>query len=432
MGRTNCNYAVVDVETTGFSPRHHHRVIEIAIIRLDRSGKITGEFETLVNPNRDVGPVHIHGIRPRDLISAPTFAEIAGEVVEYLRGAVFVAHQVDFDWRFVDAEFLRLGYKLPPLPQICTMDVASEILPSISGRSLPVVCNRLGINYGNQHQARSDAIASAEILRRFLDKASDAELMNLVAASSPSISLNNKVNWPAVVPTGQRCPRNSVSSQQERAHSPIRKIVDNLPSYKDLTSNANRYLMALDLALSDFVLSDDETDELQDIAVGLGLVREQVVSVHHRYLRDFVDCALADGSLNECELDELKTISRLLAIDQSELFRILSEHGYKMPEARVKTPIGPSSAAELAGKAVCFTGTFTCTLSNGQEGRDYAEALSKERGMIVKPNVSKAVSFLIAADVHSMSGKAKKAREYGIPILSEEEFWRMMGCKVET
>jgi DNA polymerase-3 subunit epsilon len=51
------HYAVVDVETTGFSPKHHHRVIEIAVIRLNETGEITDEFDTLINPNRDVGPV---------------------------------------------------------------------------------------------------------------------------------------------------------------------------------------------------------------------------------------------------------------------------------------------------------------------------------------------------------------------------------------
>lgn len=78
--------AVVDVETTGFAAERTDRVVEIAIVRLSQSGEVLDEFETLVNPQRDVGPTQIHGISARDVRQAPVFAEVAGDVAARLEG----------------------------------------------------------------------------------------------------------------------------------------------------------------------------------------------------------------------------------------------------------------------------------------------------------------------------------------------------------
>ena len=59
-------FAVVDVETTGFSPRLHDRVVEVAVVRLEH-GQPVEEYTTLVNPGRDVGPTHVHGITGSDV-----------------------------------------------------------------------------------------------------------------------------------------------------------------------------------------------------------------------------------------------------------------------------------------------------------------------------------------------------------------------------
>ena len=54
--------AVVDLETTGLWPQRSDRIIEIAVVRMNPDGTIHSEFETLVNPKRDLGPTYIHGI----------------------------------------------------------------------------------------------------------------------------------------------------------------------------------------------------------------------------------------------------------------------------------------------------------------------------------------------------------------------------------
>lgn len=63
----NTEFAVTDVETTGLFPQAHDRIIEIAIVRVDAEGNILDEFTSLVNPGRDIGTTHLHGITAGDV-----------------------------------------------------------------------------------------------------------------------------------------------------------------------------------------------------------------------------------------------------------------------------------------------------------------------------------------------------------------------------
>jgi hypothetical protein len=109
--------AVIDVETTGFSPRHGDRIVELAIVVIHAHGPVLREFVTLLNPERDIGPTHIHGLTASDVRHAPRFADIAGLVTETLAGCTAIAgHNIAFDHRFLKAEFERLGHAFPDIP----------------------------------------------------------------------------------------------------------------------------------------------------------------------------------------------------------------------------------------------------------------------------------------------------------------------------
>ena len=103
------SFAVLDIETTGLFPTKHDRIIEVAVVRLDGNGDPLDEFATLVNPERDVGPTRIHGISTRDVLNAPVFREIAGDIIARIAGTVLVAHNARFDCDFLWAEFARLA-----------------------------------------------------------------------------------------------------------------------------------------------------------------------------------------------------------------------------------------------------------------------------------------------------------------------------------
>jgi DNA polymerase III subunit epsilon len=162
-------YAIVDVETTGGSFGGGHRVTEIAAVRLRGDGVVMDEYRTLVNPERPI-PAFISRLTSItwDMVSAaPRFGEVAGDVARVLRGAVFVAHNASFDWRFVVAELDRAGVPLTGSP-LCTVRLARKLVPELSSRSLDSLTCFFDIPVDGRHRAYGDAVATAELFRRLL------------------------------------------------------------------------------------------------------------------------------------------------------------------------------------------------------------------------------------------------------------------------
>ena len=104
----NIRTVVIDTETTGLGKSD--RIVEIAAITIDpKTGEIIDEFETLVNPQRDIGPTSIHGITPSMVEAAPTFDEIATALARRLTGAILAGHNLSFDVRMLFQEYGRLN-----------------------------------------------------------------------------------------------------------------------------------------------------------------------------------------------------------------------------------------------------------------------------------------------------------------------------------
>ena len=164
-------FAVIDFETTWSFRGGHDRVIEVAVVHTDSHGHVTGQWETLINPRRDLGRQDIHRVRAADVLTAPTFDQIAGELLELLDGRVLVAHNASFDTRFLLAELARLGCKPDTeLPGLCTMQLAREFLPG-AGRSLADCCSAYDIDLQGAHRASVDALATARLLEAYIQGA---------------------------------------------------------------------------------------------------------------------------------------------------------------------------------------------------------------------------------------------------------------------
>jgi ATP-dependent helicase Lhr and Lhr-like helicase len=163
-------FAVLDVETTGFDAAGADRVIEIAIVRLSPDAEPLDRWTTLVDPNRSPGPTHVHGLTADDLRDAPTFAEIADTILAKLDGAVIVAHNADYDLRFLAAEFQRIGRSMPEWPSLCTMALAYR-LGSAASRRLSDLCIAEGLTHRDQHTALADTEATARLFGVYLRRA---------------------------------------------------------------------------------------------------------------------------------------------------------------------------------------------------------------------------------------------------------------------
>ncbi len=160
-------YAIVDIETTGGSATRS-RITEIAIYKHDGQ-KIVDEYQTLVNPCQDI-PYNITkltGIDNELVANAPLFFDVAKEIDAFLDGCVFVAHNVNFDYGFIKAEFERIGLSFRR-KKLCTVRLSRKLLPGKYSYSLGKLCASEGIPLNNAHRAAADAKATAILFTQLM------------------------------------------------------------------------------------------------------------------------------------------------------------------------------------------------------------------------------------------------------------------------
>ena len=409
--------AVVDVETTGLSPWRHNRIVEIAVLIMTPGGRIQQEYETLVNPDRDLGPTGIHQITAGEVLSAPKFADIAGDVADLLSQAnILAGHNVSFDRNFLVNEYARLGITMPDVPVLCTCQLLGR-------NSLTVCCEEYDVRFdGEPHCAISDARATAALVQRIV--ADDPAIFTTIPST--------KTEWPPVSPRRTACV--SRDRAQERMREPprfLQRIVST--SHHDVDAaefNVIAYLMLVDRVLEDRVIDVDEETVLVDAVANLDLSLSQVEEAHRTYIHNLAVRALADGVVTETERADLHQVARLLGQDGAEVDRSLESAAAQLRTARSRRSAG-SSREDLRGRRVCFTGELQSCINGEPISREVAETLAEEAGLIAANNVTKKLDLLVVADPNTQSGKAKKARQYGIRILADAVFWPMIGVSVE-
>lgn len=164
-------YSVVDLETTGTSVKHGDRIIQIGCV-LVQDGQIINRFETKINPRTKI-PHNIEqltGITNAAVRDAPWFDDIAGTMASLLDKTIFVAHNVNFDFPFLNAEFERSGYPALRIPAIDTVTLAQILLPTAKSYRLRDLSKYLQIEHDQPHSAASDADATAVLLIDLLKK----------------------------------------------------------------------------------------------------------------------------------------------------------------------------------------------------------------------------------------------------------------------
>ena len=172
-------YVVVDVETTG-GRGERHRVTEIGAVKV-RGGEIVDRFQTLLNPARSIPPdiIRLTGITPAMVADAPVFADIADRFREFMGDAIFVAHNVDFDYGFIAGEYRRLGQRFRH-PRLCTCASMRRLFPGHRSYGLAALCASFGIALEQHHRALCDAEAAAELLLLINEK------RTMLSGSSPA------------------------------------------------------------------------------------------------------------------------------------------------------------------------------------------------------------------------------------------------------
>lgn len=167
-------YAIVDIETTG-GQAAREKITEIAIVLHDGE-KIIDSFESLVNPERTIPYfiTQVTGITDEMVVNAPRFYEIAKQVVKMTEGAVFVAHNVRFDYSFIQEEFRRLGFTFVR-QQLCTVKLSRKAFPGLPSYALGNLIKHFNIKVKDRHRAMADVMATVDVFQRILAQEGNKE-----------------------------------------------------------------------------------------------------------------------------------------------------------------------------------------------------------------------------------------------------------------
>lgn len=400
-------WTVVDVDTTGLSPRYD-RVVEIALLQCEPDGTVANTWTTLVDPERDMSAARFHGLSAADVRGAPTFRAVLPEVLARIAGTRLVAHNARFDLTFLRAEAGREGIEWDGAGAFCTMSVPYQ-LGLMQARRLEACCEELGIPAPKERSAAGKAGASAAILRHTLATGRPIDLFS-VASLAP--------DWPH--PTPPPSVRLRTDIPPPRVPTTLSYLADRVeaPTVSDLTDDAARsYLELLDRVLEDRRISDDEVIALAAVAEEWQIDTQSIRALHSTYLRGVWDLARADGVVTESEERDLVILTELLGVSVADA-----------DTAAAPPTLTPD---DLQGKSVCFTGASVCTINGAFLERQDQEALAERAGLIVKSGVSSKLDILVVADPDSKSGKARTADVLGVRRITEPTFWRLLGVPID-
>ena len=364
---------VVDVETTGFA--RHDRVVEIAAVTLDSATWETiDEFDTLINPERDVGPTGVHGITAAMVEAAPTFSEIVSAVAGRLQGAVLIAHNLAFDERMLRQEFNRSDLPVDLGEGLCTYKATRK--------KLCLACDEFHIPLSQHHRALADARATAQLARRlrFTRQASCARAASIDTV--PQAHSHHTLRRGLV----------------DAGTSPMHRVVSRA-RYPDCDAKIQQYLDMLDWVLDDGVIDEHEHSEIRQLALDLSISEDARRDAHRAYLDCIVLAAARDGVISSAERELIIRIANQLEVEDAEIPSV--------------TPVATVECISH-GSRICFTGAGN---------KAWLESIAESAGLTpVRSVTKKGCDVLVAADVATLSSKARNARKWGIPIVSAGDF----------
>ncbi|KUP98373.1 exonuclease domain-containing protein [Thermobifida cellulosilytica] len=396
-------FAVLDLETTGLDPKRGARVCEVAVVRMRGDGTVLDEYSTLVDPGVPIPNAELHGITDTWVKGAPSFAQIAGDLLACLDGAIVVGHKLDFEEGFLAAEFARLGTPLSGIPGLCTLVAARTHLDRY-GYRLPHLHHLLT---GRWPTAEHSALGDARSLAALLTELVGAAPQPLYWDGPPPSAL------PQLPRTRLIAPR--AAGLRKGSEGWLATLTARLPLMADAPpprrSGLDDYQAMLAHALADGRVVGEEAEQLALLAARAGLTQETARGVHGEFLLRARDRAEADGVVTAAELRELQRAAKNLAV--GHLISDLEE----------------AAAAERARRSGPLKGWRLLPVGEGEqlaEVMDYAV----DHGAAVAVNVTKTVRLVIAAEGVE-TPKTAQARQRGVPVLTPEEARKLLTAEVE-
>jgi len=294
--------AVIDFETTGLTPGLD-RVVEVSVVRIDPGQKPRLVFDTLVNPKRPMAATEIHGITEGDVQSAPTFASIAGELLEATKGCVIASYNVYFDIKFLNYELSNCGVNHQP-PHFCLMYLRPML--GLGPRcKLDEACRCHGVTYLPTHVASDDAIAAGNLFCNYIAELEEKRIHTYGQLSKlKSYKFNESfccTPFPEAAAFGLRRFDKIVS--RAGFSSPVDPTRQAMASYWD----------ALKTVLADLEITDEELAFVQAERVRGGLKEEQIRVLHARAFTSIISQFASDQWLDDKEVARLRRLHDCLA-----------------------------------------------------------------------------------------------------------------------
>ncbi|MEX1369262.1 MAG: 3'-5' exonuclease [Nannocystaceae bacterium] len=290
-------FCILDLETTGLSPGLD-RIVELSVVRLAPDSDAQVVLDSLVHPQRAMAGTEIHGITDAAVTSAPTFEELAPELLEAMDGAVLTAYNVYFDMRFLKYEFGRVGHELD-VPYLCTM-YARPLLGLGSRCTLRLACEDHGIEHVGGHSAAGDVVAATELMQHYLRAMQQLGVRLLGDLRRRGKRYKFLKSFDLDLP---RFPT---------AASPVEKISRAMEPTEtaDDRWRIREYQEMVVALLSDFVVSTEEANVARGMARKLGLTISEVRAIHARIFASTLNQWAADDEIDDNERVYLNALHR--------------------------------------------------------------------------------------------------------------------------
>jgi len=387
-------FTAIDLETTGLDPATD-RIVEIGLVKFTADGTIIDEFATLVNsPGSDAAAQAVHGIDDHDLVGAPSIKQVLDEAMAFMAGTVLVAHNCDFEERFISAAARRASIVMPPMIGLCTLESSRR---QLEGRAFSLTAMYKTATGGwsdQRHTALGDARAVREVLLWLLHEAPQP----LYLTQGPPRPDE---------PVFTECPISCRPVPLSR--SSVADLLDSFPqSPCPRTGDApevSRYVALLDDAVEDGRLTYEEAESLTRQARLTRLTGTQLRHLH----QSAWDATYPDTrDANWHALAPVQRREMYLLADALGLPALAERINAVIQECAEPEP--PAEARYLRGLRVAIVGDHGDVIDLRKHAESYGAKLAV--------NITKTVKWMVSTTPDATDSRHTTARRLGIPIIS--------------
>jgi DNA polymerase-3 subunit epsilon len=306
---TDGGFAIIDFETAALFSDGRERIVEVAVVHTDRRGRVTGLWETLVSPGKDVTSGQLGGLDPAEVAQAPTFEQLAPDLIGLLSGRIIVAHHARYSTGVLLTELQHISDELH-LPALCTQQLAEESMQARDDERAADRCEHFSVGVESTHHAVVDAIATARLLAIHLESA-DSESTEDRRYWDALVRDSAELVWPPLSVIDVEWLAREVGAADPSG------FLQRIPSRPDDTSKPAahvEYFAQLDTALRRLPLTQADATSLVAVAARRRIGREMCEELNRAYFDDLARHAWSSGSLRPADMADLVTVGKELSI----------------------------------------------------------------------------------------------------------------------